>query len=203
MQCMELRLTKKHIDVIQMKLLWAGVFLLLFMFLFQSARREHYGPGRYGEWMGWFVDKTIGGGTMLGGMLNAILFIFDPCNYIPRFHWIRLFRNLLCSREAGCKEGEEKSWGLCYTPCKPGYKSNAFTPYMCMKEYPEFENNGMLHTFFNITKSSKTVVGSPLNYCDKKSMDAGLCYDECKKGTKGVGPMCWQDWYGVGIGTIP
>ena len=185
-----------------MKLLWAGLILFLFMFLFQSTRREHYTPGRYGEWMGWFVGKTVGNGV-LARFLNGILFIFDPCNFIPKFHWIRLIRDLLCAEVSGCHEGEELVGLMCYEKCKPGYSASGFAPYLCAKNYPEFENNGQLHTFLNITKDSKTVVGSPLNYCGQKDMDAGLCYDSCKKGTKGVGPMCWQDWYGVGIGTLP
>ena len=202
---MEHKSTKKLIDPIQMKLLWAGGLLLLFMFLFQAKRVEHYGQGRYGEFVGAFVHRIAGSHTSIEEFLNAILWIFDPCNFIPKFRWLRLFRDFLCSEYAGCKEGEERFGPipLCYKKCKPGFDSHWLAPWACYKQYPEFENNGMLHTLLDITKASKTVMGSPLNYCDKKDMDAGLCYDQCKKGTKGVGPMCWQDWYGVGIGTIP
>lgn len=38
-----------------------------------------------------------------------------------------------------------------------------------------------------------------------RDADAGLCYDPCKSGYHGVGPICWQDSpsYGRGAGTIP
>lgn len=40
--------------------------------------------------------------------------------------------------------------------------------------------------------------------CGKKQVDAGLCYDACKKGYTGVGPVCWtsapKDWVECGMG---
>ena len=51
--------------------------------------------------------------------------------------------------QAGCKNGMTEEGGLCYKPCDPGYKSDGGL--VCYKEYPEFQNNGQLHTVISIT----------------------------------------------------
>jgi len=39
------------------------------------------------------------------------------------------------------------------------------------------------------------------NSCrDGQEKDAGLCYDKCKAGFHGVGPVCWADSVSVGVG---
>jgi hypothetical protein len=39
------------------------------------------------------------------------------------------------------------------------------------------------------------------NSCpDGKEKDAGLCYEKCKYGYRGVGPVCWADTQSVGVG---
>ncbi len=46
----------------------------------------------------------------------------------------------------------------------------------------------------------------PPEVCGTKENDAGLCYDKCKSGYHGIGPVCWdnqQGSYGRGVGTIP
>lgn len=35
---------------------------------------------------------------------------------------------------------------------------------------------------------------------DKPELDAGLCYERCREGFKGVGPVCWAITRGIGIG---
>lgn len=37
-------------------------------------------------------------------------------------------------------------------------------------------------------------------YGDKPELDAGLCYERCKPGYHGVGPVCWADSVNVGEG---
>lgn len=37
----------------------------------------------------------------------------------------------------------------------------------------------------------------------KSELDAGLCYEPCDDGYHGVGPVCWANTQGIGIGTIP
>uniref|UniRef100_A0A6C0M0T6 Uncharacterized protein n=1 Tax=viral metagenome TaxID=1070528 RepID=A0A6C0M0T6_9ZZZZ len=41
--------------------------------------------------------------------------------------------------------------------------------------------------------------------CDSSHPDknAGLCYQNCDPGYHGVGPVCWADTFGVGIGDLP
>jgi hypothetical protein len=33
-------------------------------------------------------------------------------------------------------------------------------------------------------------------------LDAGLCYEKCRAGYHGVGPVCWADTVNIGIGTV-
>lgn len=41
------------------------------------------------------------------------------------------------------------------------------------------------------------------NTCPRnKDLDAGLCYDKCKPGYHGVGPVCWADSENVGSGKV-
>jgi hypothetical protein len=41
----------------------------------------------------------------------------------------------------------------------------------------------------------------PTSSCGSKQADAGLCYDQCKSGYNGVGPLCHNDRYDRGGGT--
>ena len=34
-----------------------------------------------------------------------------------------------------------------------------------------------------------------------EELDAGLCYTKCRRGFKGVGPVCWAESQSVGVGT--
>jgi hypothetical protein len=36
---------------------------------------------------------------------------------------------------------------------------------------------------------------------NKPDLDAGLCYEKCRKGYHGVGPVCWADTVNIDIGT--
>ncbi|MCG8667867.1 MAG: hypothetical protein MI867_00510 [Pseudomonadales bacterium] len=47
-------------------------------------------------------------------------------------------------------------------------------------------------------------VGSPLTCASDEEYDAGLCYEPCRDGYNGVGPVCWKQdaSYGRGVGTI-
>ena len=128
-------------------------------------------------------------------MISAIPFLGDVFDLIG---------NKLCFK-AGCAAGQENFNGLCYKPCDAGYKSDAGAPYMCYKQYPEWENNGLLHTFLNITKKMETVVGSPLSECPAGMERHGaLCYPTCKAGYNGVLDRCWASIQKLNIaGRIP
>lgn len=169
-----------------MKLLYLGLLFLLVWYFAWKNRQEHFGAGVCKGWL---------------GLPDTICWMLDPCTWIPKMSMTQWIRDWICG-QGGCPEGKEKTAGLCYDPCKPGFKSDGAM--LCWKQYDDFDKRSWpLNTITSITKDMKTVVGSPLNYCGKKEMDAGLCYEQCKKGTKGIGPVCWEDWYGVGIGTIP
>ena len=128
-------------------------------------------------------------------MISSIPFLGDVFDLIG---------NKLCFR-GGCAAGEEEFGGLCYRPCAAGFKSDAGAPYNCYKQYPDWEANGLLHTFLNITKKMITEVGSVPNGCPAGMVnDAGLCYKPCEAGYKGVGPVCWAETEKVNIaGRIP
>ena len=168
-----------------MSVLIIGILLLLVWYIVWVNRTEHFGKG--------ICDRFIG--------IPTVCYFIDICNFIPKMQYLQWIRDFACG-QGGCPEDKEKYNGLCYTRCKDGFKTAGIAPYMCYKQYPEFENNGMMHTFLNLTKSSKTVVGRGVDVCKgtRSDKDAGLCYEPCKKGMKGVGPMCWNDVYGVGIG---
>ena len=128
-------------------------------------------------------------------MIGAIPFLGDIFDLIG---------NKLCFR-GGCALGEEEFTGLCYKPCAPGFKSDAGAPYNCYKQYPEWEANGMLHTFLNMTKKMITEMGSVPQGCPAGMVgDAGLCYTPCGAGYNGVGPVCWAATTKVNtVGRIP
>lgn len=49
-------------------------------------------------------------------------------------------------------------------------------------------------------------VGIPLTCSPDEEYDAGLCYEPCREGYNGVGPVCWKEKqlsYGRGVGTVP
>ena len=53
----------------------------------------------------------------------------------------------------------------------------------------------------SVSKAKAKKMGS---VCGSKEVDAGLCYDSCKSGYTGVGPVCWtsapSDWVECGMG---
>lgn len=88
-----------------------------------------------------------------------------------------------------CPTGMEKSNGLCYTPCKDGYKSDGAT--QCYKVYPGWEQNDAT-TIVNVGKVLHANPGKPLSTCpDGQDKDGALCYPKCGANEYGVGPVCW------------
>ena len=125
-----------------------------------------------------------------------------------------LFSGVLCFH-GGCGDGEENQNGLCYKKPLPGFKCESF---LCYKQYPEFENNGMLHTFAHVTKKiamdTGTIPDTPppgtvksglLYYKDPGpdyNVVAGVAWEKCKPGMTDTLTRC-EDVYGNGIGRIP
>jgi len=85
-----------------------------------------------------------------------------------------------------CSPGQEKDTGLCYNKCREGYYG---VGPLCWKSCPP----GWKDTGAGCQKDSYTNgAGYVLNNCGDKEMDAGLCYNKCPEGYKGVGPLCWK-----------
>ena len=166
-----------------MKTLVFGVLLLIGLYLYWMRQREHLFSG----WCSWL------------GLPSTLCYFINPCLYIPKMSYTQWIRDYICG-DGGCPESKVKEGGLCYDRCRDGFGSDGAL--MCWKRYSEFPGagGGMLNTP-TLTKASKTVVGSPLSTCDGDQERSGaLCYPKCKTGLRGVGPMCWSDIYGVGIG---
>ena len=90
---------------------------------------------------------------------------------------------------AGCGGGKEEQNGLCYDPARPGWQCEAF---LCYKDYPDFENNGMLHTRQNITKKILIDTGTVPDTCPSGQVkDGALCYDDQGPGWDIVAGVAW------------
>ena len=88
-----------------------------------------------------------------------------------------------------CSDDKEKIAGLCYTKPRDGYKCTAT---ICtVKNCP----NGMRDDGLYCAKSTKPRgVGIVPDKCEStKNKDGALCYNKCKTGYHGVGPVCWED----------
>jgi hypothetical protein len=87
-----------------------------------------------------------------------------------------------------CSSGQESDAGLCYDKPRDGYKCTAT---ICTKGCP----SGMRDDGLYCGKDSKTRgAGTVPDSCPSgKEPDNKLCYEKCKDGYKGVGPVCWED----------
>jgi len=118
-----------------------------------------------------------------------------------------LIGGLLCFKESCPAEFPENSGGLCYKPCEASYKSDGAT--VCWKQYGDYwENKGFpaAPTITSITKTVLTNTGVPYSTCGEGMEQSGLiCYEKCKPGYTGVGPVCWANiiTVGNGVGNIP
>jgi hypothetical protein len=86
-----------------------------------------------------------------------------------------------------CPAGKEEDAGLCYDPCREGYRGAG--P-VCWQTCPDgFRDIGVSCEKPGVSRG----VGKPVHACAPgQERDAGLCYDPCKEGYRGVGPRCWQ-----------
>ena len=62
--------------------------------------------------------------------------------------------------------------------------------------------------YWNAKSYGRGVGTIPPGTCGDKSEDAGLCYEKCRSGYHGEGPVCWEDKaeapsYPRGAGTVP
>ena len=95
-----------------------------------------------------------------------------------------------------CADGLEQSGALCYPECKEGFYGVAC---VCWETCEEgwIDEGALCRKDGEITTVAKDSygrgVGEVLGCSAEEEEDAALCYDECKPGYYGVGPVCWQN----------
>lgn len=107
------------------------------------------------------------------------------------------------------KEGNGKceKWGaVIYPKCKDGYSN--FGCCICRPAIPNCERLGLSNegqVDLSCAKKIKIASSPKLGTCGPgQEMDAGLCYQKCRSGYYGVGPVCWKrspwSWVDCGMG---
>jgi hypothetical protein len=109
------------------------------------------------------------------------------------FCWKRSYGRGVGTIPTGCGSKQNDA-GLCYTNCKDGYSGSG--P-LCLTKCKKGYKNHPLSCYKNLIswywKSSYgRGVGTIPSDCGSKQNDAGLCYNKCKDGYYGVGPVCWK-----------
>ena len=112
----------------------------------------------------------------------------------------KLKRN--CEQAYG-KDNCEKAAALWYQKCEAGYKGVATQCRPTSK--PDCEKLGLKPSGIAPLSCAKRIqIGKPeVGVCGVgQERDAGLCYPNCPRGFKGVGPVCWADippgWFNCG-----
>jgi hypothetical protein len=100
----------------------------------------------------------------------------------------------ICNRNApkfGTSECD-KIGLLFYPRCRPGY--SAFGTNICRPNPPNCNALG-LGGRIDLSCAKKVIVGDakPFICSSGKENDAGLCYNGCRQGYGGIGPVCWQN----------
>jgi hypothetical protein len=104
-----------------------------------------------------------------------------------------------CERKHGSCE---KNGAIYYPKCREGYSS--FGCCICRPKTPNCRALGM-NPGIDLSCAKKVYIGKPKTAgCGKKEYDAGLCYNKCRDGYNGVGPVCWgkvpSRWVACGMG---
>jgi len=108
-----------------------------------------------------------------------------------------------CERDHG-KGKCEKTGAIFYPKCKPGY--HRFGCCICRPSKPNCKALG-LKNGIDLSCAKVVKIGHPkTGQCkSNEEKNAGLCYKKCRKGFKGVGPVCWGDppkgWVNCGMGS--
>ncbi|GMH65709.1 hypothetical protein TrRE_jg8844 [Triparma retinervis] len=94
-----------------------------------------------------------------------------------------------------CPSDQEKNGALCYPLCKENYYGVGPVCWEnCEKGWVDegalCRKDGSIETVAK--KSYGRGAGYVLGCDDDEELDAGLCYDFCKEGFYGVGPVCWE-----------
>jgi hypothetical protein len=95
-----------------------------------------------------------------------------------------------CENDHG--RGKCEMWGaVAYPKCRSG-----FSPYgccLCRPQQPNCPDLG-LNYGIDLSCAKRIIIGdpTPMICLSRLQSDAGLCYDYCKAGYYGIGPVCWQ-----------
>jgi hypothetical protein len=97
-----------------------------------------------------------------------------------------------------CPDDQEKNGALCYPLCKEASPSYYGVGPVCWQHCEDgwvdegalCRKDGSIET---VAKHSYgRGAGYPLGCADDEDEDAALCYEPCKDGFYGVGPVCWE-----------
>jgi hypothetical protein len=96
----------------------------------------------------------------------------------------------------------EKNGALYYPKCRAGFKNVGCC--ICRPDKPDCGKLG-LKAGIDLSCAKKIEVGKVHGAgCGNKQKDAGLCYNSCRSGYNGVGPVCWgqvpKGWVACGMG---
>lgn len=101
-----------------------------------------------------------------------------------------------------CAKDEEDDGGLCYKTCRSGY--HGVGP-VCWASNGGSYGRGAGSVPY--VKTEKKYPWKSEQYChDGKKIQDGLCYEPCRDGYSGRGPVCYSTSgvsYGRGVGTVP
>jgi len=94
-----------------------------------------------------------------------------------------------------CPSDQEKNGALCYPLCKENYYG---VGPVCWEKCEEgwVDEGALCRKDGSIDTVAKASYGRGAGYVlgcdDDEDLDAGLCYEPCKDGFYGVGPVCWE-----------
>jgi len=101
------------------------------------------------------------------------------------------------------KQGCERCLAMWYPKCKPGYHKIGCN--ICRPPKPDCGAVGLGHRI-DLSCAKKIYIGSPqIGQCsNNQERQAGLCYNKCRSGYSGIGPVCWgqppRGWVNCGMG---
>lgn len=134
-------------------------------------------PKSYGRGAGRVPDVVCPSGFKQRGVGAAAW-----CDNGPTWPWKLKTRSATIT----CRSNEEKSGGLCYPQCRPGY--HAVGCCVCSPNCPsEMKDIGASCA----KKSYGRGAGKAMSCKSNEVKDAALCYPKCRTAYKGVGPVCW------------
>ena len=113
-----------------------------------------------------------------------------------------LIAELVCFKIGDCPPGMENSGGMCYTPCREGYKNDGAT--FCYKQYGDYWENKKFPAAPTVTSLTQTILtntGKPPGECPNgKHLQAGVCHQDPPPGYIDVAGVAWKQAVRVGDG---